>query len=214
MDVPGRIDNTVLGPATTSDQVLTCLDEAIEYGTNARLPPCYVELAGSYAPETTIVTVVGFPYGYHATTVKVAEAEQAYQDGADELSLVANVGRLKAGEDDQFRDDIAEVVASVPLPVTVVVNAPLLTDAELDRACQLAVEADADMVETATGGVDGGATVAAVERMGRFLPVVASGGVETWDRAKALLDAGAERVGTHTAPTIVEEWQAATPGDP
>jgi deoxyribose-phosphate aldolase len=210
MDVPERIDHTVLGPATTPDDVLGVLDAAIEYGMNACLPPCYLDLARDYAPEVTIATVVGFPHGQHESSVKAAEAKTAWEAGADEIDLVANAGRLKGGEDGTYRQDIGEVVATVPLPVKVIVEAPILTDAELERACELAVEADADMVKTATGFADGGATVEDVAVMSEYLPVKASGGIGSWDQAEAMFDAGAERIGASSGVTIVEEWRAAT----
>jgi deoxyribose-phosphate aldolase len=209
MDVPGRIDHTVLGPTTTDEDVLRVLDEAIERGMNACIPPCYAELAVNYAPDTTIATVVGFPHGQHETQVKVAEAEAAWDDGVDELDVVANAGRLKTGDDDTYRRDIADVVAAVPIPVKAIVEAPILTDDELDRACELAAAADADFVKTATGFADGGATIADVERMSEYLPVKASGGIGSWADAEAMFDAGADRIGASSGVTIVEEWRQA-----
>jgi deoxyribose-phosphate aldolase len=210
MDVPGRIDHTVLGPATTGDDVLVVLDEAIEYGTNACLPPCFVDMATSYAPDTTVATVIGFPHGQHTPETKVEEAELAWEDGADELDLVANVGRLRGGDHDDYEAEISEVVAATPLPVKVIVEAPLLTDEEKRRAAELAAEADADMLKTATGFADGGATVADVALLAEHLPVKASGGIGSWERASAMFDAGAERIGASSGVTIVEEWRAAT----
>ncbi|MFB6165190.1 MAG: deoxyribose-phosphate aldolase [Haloarculaceae archaeon] len=212
MDLPGRVDHTVLGPETTADDVLAVLDEAVEYGTNACVPPCYADLAASYAPETTFATVIGFPHGQHATAVKVAEAERAAADGADELDLVANAGLLRGGEGDAYRAEVAEVVAAVTLPVKVIVEAPLLTDAELERACELVAETDAAMLKTATGFADGGATVEDVAMMVEYLPVKASGGIGSWAAAEAMLAAGAERIGASSGATIVEKWRAA--GEP
>jgi deoxyribose-phosphate aldolase len=209
-DVPERIDHTVLGPATTPDDVLGVLDEAIEFGMNACIPPCYLDLARDYAPGVTIATVVGFPHGQHDSTVKATEAETAWEAGADEIDLVANAGRLKGGEDETYMQDIEEVVASVPTPVKVIIEAPILTDEEIRRACQLAADADADMVKTATGFADGGATVADVELMSEYLPVKASGGIGSWADAEAMFDAGVERIGASSGVTIVEEWREAT----
>lgn len=169
---------------------------------NACLPPCYLELAESY-PETTVATVVGFPHGQHGSAAKREEATIAWQAGADELDVVLNVGRLRAGEDDAVRAELTEVIAAVPTPVKVIVEAPLLTDDELDRACALAAAADATMVKTATGFADGGATVADVERMATHLPVKASGGVGSYEEAVAMLEAGAERIGASGGVTIL-----------
>ncbi|WP_255148716.1 deoxyribose-phosphate aldolase [Halorarius halobius] len=198
-----RIDHTVLGPETTPADVRRVCEEAEEWGMNVCIPPCYVAEAREFAPELTIATVVGFPHGQHATAAKEAEAELAWEDGADELDMVVNVGRLKAGEDEAVREDIAAVVAAVPLPVKVIVEAPLLTESELDRACELAQEADADMVKTATGFSVGGAAIEDVERMARYLPVKASGGIGSYEQAQAMLDAGAERIGASSGVDLV-----------
>ena len=209
-DVPARIEHTVLGPTTTWADVATVLDTAMRDGLSACIPPCYVAEATDYAPGVDIATVVGFPHGQHATAVKCSEAQQAWDDGADELDVVANVGRLRGGEDDAVEADLAEVIAAVPVPVKVIVEAPLLSEEELRRVCEAAVEADADFLKTATGFADGGATVEAVELMSAYLPVKASGGIGSWERAKAMFDAGAERIGASSGDTIVAEYRAAT----
>jgi len=101
------IDHTVLGPETTWGDVETILNEAADHGMNACIPPCYLPEAADYenAPKT-IATVVGFPHGQHAPGVKRDEAVTAWDDGADEIDLVINVGRLKAGEDDAVAAEI------------------------------------------------------------------------------------------------------------
>jgi deoxyribose-phosphate aldolase len=203
-----RIDHTVLGPETTFADVETVLDEAAEYGMNACIPPCYVAEAADYAPDVTLATVVGFPHGQHSTAAKRAEAVDAWENDADELDMVINVGRLKAGEDDAVAADVAEVVAAVPIPVKVILETALLTDEEKHRACEAAVEADADFVKTATGFADGGATVADVELMAEYLPVKASGGVGSYEEAMAMFDAGAERIGASSGVDIVSGFPA------
>ncbi|WP_418286530.1 deoxyribose-phosphate aldolase [Halorubrum sp. DTA46] len=201
------IDHTVLGPETTWDDVTTVLDEAAEYGMNACIPPCYVDEASAYAdaPET-IATVVGFPHGQHAPAVKREEAVGAWEDGADEIDLVINVGRLKTGEEDAVTAEIANVVAAVPIPVKVIIETALLTDAEKRRACEAAVDADADMVKTSTGFADGGATVPDVELMSEYLPVKASGGVGSYEEAMAMIEAGAARIGASSGVAIVDGY--------
>ncbi|WP_121820473.1 deoxyribose-phosphate aldolase [Halostella salina] len=202
-----RIDHTVLGPETTPADVRRVLDEAAEYGMNACIPPCYVAEAAEYAPDVTLATVVGFPHGQHAPGVKAAEAETVWDEGADEVDVVLNVGRLRAGEDDAVREELAAVVAAVPIPVKVIVEATLLDESELRRACEAAVDADADFVKTSTGFADGGARVADVEVMSEYLPVKASGGVGNYERAKAMFDAGAERIGASSGVAIVESFE-------
>jgi len=210
--VTDRLEHTVLGPETTPDDVIATLDAAIEYGMRACIPPCYLELADGYAPTVPLVTVVGFPHGQHATAAKVCAAEDAWDAGTDEVDMVLNVGRLRAGEDEAVRRDVAEVVAAVPVPVKVIVETPLLSDAEKRRAAELVAAADADFLKTATGFSGGGATVEDVALLAESLPVKASGGVGSWADAKAMFDAGAERIGASSGDVIAREFLAQRDG--
>jgi deoxyribose-phosphate aldolase len=203
-ELASHIDHTVLGPETTPRDVERLCETAHEYGMNVCVPPCYLSESNHEAWDLTVATVVGFPHGQHAPAAKVAEAEQAWEDGADELDVVVNVGRLKAGEDDAVRAELAELVATVPLPVKVIIETALLTDEEKHRACEAARDADADMVKTSTGFADGGATLADVELMSEYLPVKASGGVGSYEDAMAMLEAGAERIGASSGVEILE----------
>ncbi|WP_248895483.1 deoxyribose-phosphate aldolase [Haloplanus halobius] len=200
-DFAARIDHTVLGPETTPVDARQVVAEAADYGMNACVPPCYV--AEVRDEDVTLATVVGFPHGQHAPAVKREEAVTAWQDGADELDVVMNVGRLRAGEDDAVVAELAELVAAVPTPVKVIVEAPLLTDDELRRAAEAAVDADADYLKTGTG-FSGPATTADVELLAAYLPVKASGGIGTTAEARAMLDAGAERIGASAGVALVE----------
>ncbi|WP_232686361.1 deoxyribose-phosphate aldolase [Halobacterium zhouii] len=207
-ELAASIDHTVLGPETTLADVERVVDEATEYGMNVCIPPCYVAEAREDAPEDlTIATVVGFPHGQNASGAKVEEARRAYDDGADELDVVINIGRLKAGEHAAVRQEIADVVAAVPVPVKVIIETALLTDDEKRAASRLARDADADMVKTSTGFAEGGATVPDVELMGGFLPVKASGGVGNYEQAQAMFDAGAVRIGASSGVDIVESYE-------
>jgi deoxyribose-phosphate aldolase len=207
-ELAAKIDHTVLGPETTPADVERVLEEAREYGMNVCIPPCSLPEASEIAPETTIATVIGFPHGQNATAAKREEATLAWDDGADELDMVINVGRLKAGEDEAVRQDIEEVVAAVPIPIKVIIETALLTDEEKHRACESAEEAGAAFVKTSTGFADGGATVADVELMSEYLSVKASGGIGDWETAKAMLDAGAERIGASSGVAIVEDFRS------
>jgi deoxyribose-phosphate aldolase len=205
-DVPDRIEHTVLGPTTTPEAVSTCLDEALAHDMRACVPPWAVELAADYA-DRPLTTVVDFPHGQGATDAVVAAAQQAWEAGADELDVVCNVGRLRAGEGEAVRERLSEVVAAVPVPIKVIVEAPLLDDDELHRVGALAAEADAAYLKTATGFSEGGATVADVEILSQYRPVKASGGVGSWAEARAMFEAGAERIGASSGDVIVEEWR-------
>ncbi|MFD1647339.1 deoxyribose-phosphate aldolase [Haloarchaeobius litoreus] len=201
------IDHTVLGPETTLDDVERVLDEAAEYGMNACIPPCYVEEANDYAPDVTVATVIGFPHGNNTPEVKRDEGVDAWDNGADELDVVINVGRLKSGNAGAVHDELEELVAAVPVPVKVIIETALLTADEKHAACKAAADADAEMVKTSTGFADGGAEVADVELMSEYLPVKASGGVGSWAEAKAMFDAGAVRIGASSGVAIVEDFE-------
>ena len=207
-ELAASIDHTVLGPETRLDDVERVLDEATHYRMNACIPPCYVAEAEEYAPTVTLATVVGFPHGQNAPQVKRSEAVQAWDDGADEVDVVINVGRLKAGDTGAVSNELEELIASVPIPVKVIIETALLTDEEKRAACKAAEDADADMVKTSTGFADGGATVEDVELMSKYLPVKASGGVGSWADAKAMFDAGAVRIGASSGVAIVEDFES------
>lgn len=209
-DVAPRIEHTVLGPTTTWTDVIAVLDAALREGMRACLPPCYLADAAEYAPGVDLTTVVGFPHGQHTTATKCEEARDAWERGADELDVVANVGRLRVGEDATVEAELTEVIATVPVPVKVIVEAPLLEEDELRRACEVAADAGTDYVKTATGFSEGGATEADVAVMSEYLPVKASGGIGSWETAKAMFDAGAERIGASSGDVIVAEYRAAT----
>lgn len=209
-DVPQRIEHTVLGPTTAWADVVEVLDTASEYGMAACIPPCYVDRATDYAPECKLVSVVGFPHGQHTPETKYEEATQLWQAGVTEVDVVANVGRIRAGDREAVRDELSELVAAVPIPVKVIVEAPLLSEDELRLACEAAADAEAAFVKTATGFSEGGATVEDVALMSTYLPVKASGGVGSWAFARELFEAGAERIGASSGATIVREYRAAT----
>ena len=205
-DLAPLIDHTVLGPTTTPDDVDRVVSEAIEAGMNVCLPPCYLDRAADAPADLTVATVIGFPHGQNDPEIKREAGASAWKAGADELDVVLNVGRLKAGESDAVADELAAVVASVPISVKVIIETALLTEEEKHRACEAAVDADADMVKTSTGFADAepsGATLADVELMADYLPVKASGGIGDYETAMAMVDAGAERIGASSGPAIL-----------
>jgi deoxyribose-phosphate aldolase len=207
-DLAAMIDHTVLGPTTTAADVARVVDEATEAGMNVCIPPCYVDSVAADAPDDlTVATVIGFPHGQDDPEIKREAGSVAWKAGADELDVVLNIGRLKAGENDAVADELGTVVASVPIPVKAIIETALLTDEEKHRACEAAVEADADMVKTSTGFADSepsGATVADVELMADYLPVKASGGIGDYETAMAMIEAGAERIGASSGSAILD----------
>jgi len=220
-DLPWRIDHTVLGPTTTPADVDRAVETADRLGTNVRVPPCYVGRAAETLDDGAVVTVVGFPHGQYAREPVVAEARAADEDGADELDAVVNVGRVQtaangteaandAAQATAVREDLGAIVDATSLPVKAIVCAPLLDRPALELACELAADAGCSHVKTATGFNGGGAKVEDVRVMAEYLPVKASGGIGTWNDAKAMLEAGAERIGASSGDVIVEEWREVT----
>ncbi len=199
------IDHTVLGPTTTIADVEGVIDEAESRGMNVCVPPCYVAEAREYAAgDTIIATVIGFPLGQNAPEAKRAEAVQAQVDGADELDVVLNVGRLKAGETEAVTVELVDLVAAVSIPVKVIIETALLSDGEKHIASEAAKAAGADFLKTSTGFAEGGATVPDVELLSEYLPVKASGGIGTYEEAMAMIEAGADRIGASSGVAIVD----------
>lgn len=190
------------------------LDAALREGMRACVPPSHVEAAAEYAPAVDLTAVVGFPHGQHTTESKVAEARDAWEAGAAELDVAPNHGFLLAGDDEAYRDELAEIVAAVPVPVSVIVETGLLEGDERERAAEAAAAADAAFLDTSTGYVGPGATIEAVEALAPHLPVKASGGIDSWAEASAFFEAGAERLRSSRADVIVSEYRVATGGAP
>lgn len=215
-DLPALIDHTVLRPDATKADVLRLCQEAREFGFIVIfVPPCYIDEAVEAVAGTTIRVgiPVGFPLGGHTTATKVAEAIEGVARGATVLDMVINVSRLKSGDYDLVRGDMAEVVqATKGVEHKVILETCCLTREEKIAACRLAVEAGMDYVKTSTGFASAGATVEDVRLMkdtvaGRA-KVKASGGIRDWKTTLAMLEAGADRIGTSASLRILEEWKA------
>ncbi|MGZ8366353.1 MAG: deoxyribose-phosphate aldolase, partial [Nitrospira sp.] len=157
---------------------------------------------------------IGFPLGGHRTQTKVAEAVDAVAHGAQVLDMVLNVSRLKSGDHDYVRTDIAEVVKATPnVEHKVILETCYLTQQEKRTACELVIEAGADYVKTSTGFAAAGATVEDVrllkETVAGRVKVKASGGIRDWKTTLAMLEAGADRIGTSASLKILDEWRTA-----
>ena len=203
MNIADKIDHTMLKADATSATVIRYCREAIQYGfASVCVNSCHAALVSRELSGTGIKTccVVGFPLGAMSTAAKAFEARQAVADGAEEIDMVINIGAVKDQNWALAEDDIRAVVeASRPALVKVILETCLLTDEEKIRACEAAVSAGAAFVKTSTGFSTGGATTADVALVkktvaGRAL-VKASGGIRTPEEARAMLEAGADRIG-------------------
>lgn len=189
-------------------------DEAIKYNfASVCVNSCHVRYCAQQLKnsEVNVCTVVGFPLGAMSPAAKSFEAKTAVEDGADEIDMVINVGKIKSGDWQYVQDDIALVVAASrkAKAVKVIIETCLLTDEEKVKACEVAKSAGADFVKTSTGFSTGGATLEDVALMrktvGPEMGVKASGGVRTYEDAKAMVDAGATRIGTSNGVDIVSD---------
>ncbi|HYM49510.1 MAG TPA: deoxyribose-phosphate aldolase [Candidatus Limnocylindrales bacterium] len=205
------IDHTLLDPAATHHDILMACEIArrnrcATVCLNSNRVAVAREVLGSSG--VGIAAVVGFPFGASHVDAKAHEAALAVQDGATEVDMVVDIGRLKDGERTPVAADIASVVAAVaPHPVKVILECARLTDDEKRLGCRLAVEAGAAFVKTSTGYLGHGATVHDVALLRAAVPpglgVKASGGILYYEDAVAMLDAGATRLGmSHTQQVL------------
>jgi deoxyribose-phosphate aldolase len=216
-NLPVLIDHTVLKPDATKVEVLRLCKEAKVNGfTVIFVPPCYLDEAVAAVAGTGIRVgiPIGFPLGGHSTKTKVAEAVEAVERGATVLDMVLNISRLKSADHDYVRTDIAEVVASTGgVEHKVILETCYLTHEEKRTACHLVVEAGADYVKTSTGFGAAGATVEDVQLLKEVVAgrakVKASGGIRDWKTTLAMLEAGADRIGTSASLKIIQEWRTA-----
>ncbi len=219
-----RIDHTLLAADATPDRIDALCDEAIRYGFHAVcVNPVYVRRAAerlsahcSAAPTghiPAVVSVAGFPLGGSVTATKVDEARRAIDDGATEIDMVVALGALLAGDRKSVRRDI-EAVTNVVHHVRggilkVILETGALGLDQLVLGCRCCAEGEADYVKTSTGfHSSGGATVENVRQLYRYaspMRVKASGGIRTAAAACAMLEAGAERLGTSSGVAVVEE---------
>ncbi len=211
MEYNKLIDHTLLKPDATPEQILQLCNEAKEYHfMSVCVNPHYVPLAASVleGSDVKVCTVVGFPLGMNNTKTKLEETELCLKLGATEIDMVINVGMLKAGEDDYVQNEIHLLKQAVGNKILkVIIETCLLTDEEKVRVCKLAKEAGADFVKTSTGFSKGGATVEDVrlmrETVGPEMGVKASGGVRTHEDLLAMVEAGANRIGTSNGTKII-----------
>lgn len=210
------IDHTLLKPDTTIEDLKRLCEEAKRYRfATVCVNPANVKLCVNRLKNIAlpVATVIGFPLGASTTKIKVIEAKQALEDGAEEFDMVINIGMLKSGEYDFVLEDIHEVVEVVNKHlVKVIIETILLTDEEKIRACEIAKNAGAHFVKTSTGFSKGGATEYDVRLMkkivGSSIGVKASGGIRTFEDAMKMIKAGASRIGTSSGVKIVEEAQS------
>lgn len=218
------IDHTLLKPDATPDQIAQLCYEARRYGfASVCVNPTHVKLCAQLLQGSAVrvCTVIGFPLGATSPEVKSFEAQQAIDDGANEIDMVINIGALKAKDYDTVSGDVRAVVRASHAKdaiVKVIIEAALLTDEEKVAASLISKEAGADFVKTSTGFGPGGATVADVALMrrvvGPHMGVKAAGGIKSLEDARAMVSAGATRIGASAGVKIVHGEASAANGTP
>lgn len=213
MELNKYIEHTLLKQDATADDVMKLLKEAREYNfLGVCVNPCNVKFAKQYLKDTDIkvVTVIGFPLGQATTESKVLETIDALKNGADEIDMVLNDGKLKDGDFDYIVNEISAIkTATQGHVLKVILETDLLTQTEIKRACELCVQGGADFVKTSTGFVKNGVGAKAedVKLMyetvhGAGLGVKASGGIRDKEAALKMIEAGATRLGTSSGVKI------------
>lgn len=214
------IDHTLLKPDATAAMIEKLCEEALLYGfATVCVNPFYVELASAILRDSPVkvCTVIGFPLGASTTRIKVLEASNAIVNGAKELDIVLSIGSLVAGDYKAVVEDLSTVVsvaAAKKVVSKVIIETCLLNYNQKISACAAVNEVGANFIKTSTGFSTGGATLEDVKllraNVGRNTLVKASGGIRDAEFALALLDAGAERIGTSNGVKMMEELSITT----
>lgn len=211
------IEHTLLKQDATKDEVVKLLKEACEYKfLGVCVNPCNVSLAKQYLKDTgnnevKVVTVIGFPLGQSTTESKILETIDAVKNGADEIDMVINCGKLKDGDYDYITEEISKIKAACQNHnLKVILETDLLTKDEIKTACELCIKGGADFVKTSTGFVKNGVGAKSEDVKLMYetvkaagLQVKASGGIRDREAAIKMIEAGASRLGTSSGVKIV-----------
>jgi deoxyribose-phosphate aldolase len=220
MQLASFIDHTVLRQTTTqADVERVCAEASIYSFATVCIPPVYVATAKALLENSPVgvCTVIGFPFGYHDVSVKLAEAVKAVAEGAGELDMVLNVAALKNGNLDLLKHEVGTLATFSnrhARMLKVIIESGILTDAEIIQCCSLCKDYPVHFLKTSTGFAERGATVAAVQLMRQHLPstiqIKASGGIKTAAFARELVQAGATRLGCSASVAILKEGETTT----
>jgi len=205
------IDHTNVKAEATAEDIKKLCQEAVQCGFHSVcVTPFRVKLAREAlgGAQTAIICVVGFPFGFTTTDEKINEAKTAIADGATEIDMVQNIGAAKEGNYEFIKEEISRIVEAIkPIGLKVIMEIGFLTQDELRQCCIAAKEAGAQFVKTSTGYGPRPPTIEDIaimkEAVGDEVKIKASGGIENLEQAKAMLEAGAERIGTSHALQII-----------
>ncbi|MEO0406140.1 MAG: deoxyribose-phosphate aldolase [Cyanobacteria bacterium P01_A01_bin.135] len=214
IDLSPLIDQALLDPASTDEQLKACCSAAERYGFAAVcVYPMHVRLAveylGSKSPQ--VCAVIGFPTGATTAATKLYEAQEAVDQGATELDVVINRSWLKQGQIEPLHQEVAEICEATGRPVKAILEMSQLTPPEIEMAVDACLDAGAEFLKTSTGWF-GGATLEQVQFLKQLTKdragIKASGGIRTAEQAIRLVQAGATRLGTSRGPELIRQLQA------
>lgn len=210
-DILAIVDHTLLGVASTWEEIKEILDDGIKYGcASACIPAAYVKEAAKYVDgKLPICTVIGFPNGYNTTAVKVFETKDAIANGASEIDMVIHIGALKNKRYQDIEDEIRQIHEACDGKVLkVIIETCLLTEEEKIKMCEIVTNAGAEYIKTSTGFSTGGASFDDVALMrkytGKDVKVKAAGGISSFDDAEQFMSLGADRLGTSRLVKIMK----------
>ncbi len=214
MSIAAQIDYTLLRADTSNIDIRQLCTEAIEQEfASVCIPPYFVQQAARLldGSKVKVCTVAGFPLGYSNIPAKVEEIKRAVNEGAHEIDVMVNLCAIKSQGWSHVRNEIDGVTMAAHMHgkvIKIIIETALLTQEELKKVCEICAEVNVNYVKTSTG-LHGGADVKTVKLLRQYLPkqikIKASGGISTYKDAQALLDAGADRIGTSKALQILKE---------
>ena len=210
-EILSHVDHTLLKAFATWEDIQKLCDEALEYKTaSVCIPPNYIKrIHDTYGDKINICTVVGFPLGYSTTKAKLAEVEQAVEDGVGEVDMVINITDVKNGDFDKVTEEIRSLKQAVGDRILkVIIETCYLTKEEKIAMCKAVTEAEADYIKTSTGFGTAGATMEDIllfkEYIGPHVKMKAAGGVKSVEDMEAFLEAGCDRIGTSSAISLIQ----------
>ena len=214
-EILSKVDHTLLKPASTWEDIKKLCDEAMEYETaSVCVNSCFVKSCAEYMKgKIPVCSVIGFPLGAMSTAAKAFEAKQAIEDGAEEIDMVINIGKLKEQDYEYVLNDIISVKEAVGEKILkVIIETCLLTDEEKEKMCEIVYKSGADFIKTSTGFSTGGATFDDIKlfykNIGGKVKIKAAGGIRSVEDMEKFIELGADRLGTSSAIKIIKNMDA------
>lgn len=210
-EILSKVDHTLLSPVATWDEIREICDDGMKYKVaSVCIPPCFVKDSKNYVGDKLkICTVIGFPNGYNMSGVKMFETQSAIDNGADEIDMVINIGKLKEKNFSYVESEIRRIKLMCKYKILkVIVETCLLTDEEKITMCKIVTDAGADFIKTSTGFSKSGAKLEDIvlfkKHVGPNVQIKAAGGISSLEDAEKFIEAGANRLGTSRIVKIVK----------